>query len=98
MAQDQDLLDPFRAQLKPAALVTAGQVLGWAKQNGLLPKDTGFLAGGGAWIEWRQGCKDVRVVIHSDGLVEYLLHGQADSAFEAARELLWAAFGPSSRL
>ena len=97
MSEDQDLLKPFHAQLKPAALAAAVQVLGWAKQDGLPPAAMGYHAGG-VWIEWRQDCKDLRVVIHADGIAEYLLHGQAGGAFEAACALLGAALGPSSRL
>ena len=88
-------LTPFR--VKPAALAAAVQVLGWAKQNGFPPADLGFHAGG-VWIEWRQRCKDLRVVIHADGIAEYLLHGEADGAVEAACALLRATLGPSSQL
>jgi hypothetical protein len=97
MVDDPDVLAPFWGQLTPAARAAAGQLLHWARQNDLLPASVGFHAGGGVWIEWGRGCKELRVLIHADGVMEYLLHGQTDRAVEVACQLLQAALGSSSR-
>jgi hypothetical protein len=97
MPDPADPLKPFRAQVSPAALAIARQMLGWASDNHLPPQTVAAYHGGGVQLEWEQGTQAVRVVIHPDGLIEYLLHGQSRSPCEAARNLLQSLFGPQSK-
>jgi hypothetical protein len=90
MSEQADPLKPFRAQVSPAALGVARQVLGWADTNHLLPQTVALYRGGGVQMEWKQGSQEARVIIHPDGVIEYLLHGQSRDACAAARHLLQA--------
>ena len=90
MSEQADPLTPFRAQVSPAALGVARQVLSWAKDNHLPPQTVAPCRGGGVRMEWQQGTQEIRVIIHPDGVIEYLLHGQSRDACAAARHLLLA--------
>jgi hypothetical protein len=98
MAEQKDALTTFQDRVSAAALTAARQVLAWAEQNGMPPQDVGPAPGGGVRLEWRGGSKELRLVIHPDGVAEYLLHGQTPRTFEAAQDLLRTAFAPGSRL
>jgi hypothetical protein len=97
MPEQVDPLKPFRAQVSPAALAVARQVLTWSNDNHLPPQTVAAYRGGGVQMEWKQGTQEVRVIIHPDGVIEYLLHGQSRDAGEAARHLLQAVFTPPAR-
>ncbi len=90
MSEQADPLKPFRAQVSAAALGVARQVLSWANDNHLPPQTVAPCRGGGVRLEWEQETREIRVVIHPDGVMEYLLHGQSRDACAAARHLLLA--------
>jgi hypothetical protein len=90
MSEQADPLKPFRTQVSPAALGVARQVLSWANDHHLPPQTVAPCRGGGVRMEWESGGREIRVVIHPDGVIEYLLHGQSRDAGAAARHLLLA--------
>ncbi len=99
MRDQEDGLGALAARAAPGAVGAARRVLALAAEEGLpAPHEVALHPQGGLVRGWRHGRREVRLVVYPDGGAEYLLHGQAPSAFDTARCLLRAVLGPEGGL
>ena len=86
-----DPLDALTPRPTPRALSAAREALLRAGRHPL-PEVGPYLAGG-VQLEWRGPEAEVRLLVHPDGVVEYLAYGQWRRPADAAGALLAAVLG-----